>query len=412
MNRPGSGTQLAKTKLPTPTKGSTRALSSERKKRSEVLLIEDKKKLNSTKENELPDVFYTVKDVEKEMKELSELHKEMSKVRPTKISATLVSEKNLLEKPNGEEEFFNKLFSLTHLRLDRCNIAVIENIELYSNVTHIYLQYVGNFIIIINNLNFKNNIKELSHEFKFLPNLRFLALFNNKIQRIDDELKENEKLQYLDVSNNDITFIDFNALPKSLSILNLLNNSLNQGLEKETALEIFPNLVQLNEEYLEQRVNDFGITLTNSKETESEEDKLDQLTVQQLRKSQTGENLLQIITKIKSDAEEDEEEQDEMELAPIDRSYYEASIANYVRTTEEAYAKNLKFAEDEIEKHQKHLDEQINSLKLEFESKRNIMLEECRKRKEEIRSKRKTLQSPTSDDSINNNTNDGEVITD
>ena len=93
------------------------------------------------------DSFYSKEIMELEIKEAERKRKEVIAKRPTKITALLVADKCLSEKPTNEEELFDKLFLITHLRLDRCNIAKIEDLDLYTHLTHVYLQCVSHTIL-------------------------------------------------------------------------------------------------------------------------------------------------------------------------------------------------------------------------------------------------------------------------
>ena len=67
------------------------------------------------------------------------------------------------------EEESKKAFQIRHLGLDRMNIGQIDNLELFHEVTHIYLQH--------------NKIKVLEG-FEENQKLRFLAVFSNLISEV------------------------------------------------------------------------------------------------------------------------------------------------------------------------------------------------------------------------------------
>ena len=118
----------------------SRPSSSEAKNKQTTLIEEEESGVDS---------FYSKEIMELEIKEAERKRKEVLAKRPTKITASLVADKCLPEKPTNEEELFDKLFLITHLRLDRCNIAKIEDLDLYTHLTHVYLQCVSDTIFLL-----------------------------------------------------------------------------------------------------------------------------------------------------------------------------------------------------------------------------------------------------------------------
>lgn len=97
--------------------------------------------LNNDESDGLGEGFYSIKDMENDLKK--ERTQSTVVKKPTKITPKLVADKCLTEIPTDEDELYTSLFELKKLNLDRCNIHVIENLDLYGHLTHIYLQCVS-----------------------------------------------------------------------------------------------------------------------------------------------------------------------------------------------------------------------------------------------------------------------------
>lgn len=188
-----------------------------------------------------------IKDIEEKMNEMEEVKKlfDKSKQRETRISSTLIAEKCLskedLQLP--QEALAEKILQITKLKLDRCGIKKLENLECFDKVTHAYFQY--------------NEIEEISDAFTFMPNLLFLAIFNNKIKKIEN-LSSNIKLEFLDISNNNISDFDVNELPKSIRYLNYNGNPCCE--DKELRLKLIKHLPKIR------KINEMKVTLEEKRQ--------------------------------------------------------------------------------------------------------------------------------------------------
>lgn len=129
-----------------------------------------------------------------------------------RISAELVSQRCLTETQlsMSGDAIADALLQVTHLRLDRLGISMMENLELYSNCTHLYLQ--------------SNSISRIEG-LEFMPNLRFLVLARNRIQKVENVIFL-ENLQYLDLSDNAIDELDVDELPdQALAYVSFAGNA-------------------------------------------------------------------------------------------------------------------------------------------------------------------------------------------
>ncbi|KAG2378066.1 hypothetical protein C9374_008688 [Naegleria lovaniensis] len=207
--------------------------------------------------------FYSMAHMERDLKKGITEENTSVALKPTKISPKLVAERCLSDIPSDEEELYvvfeefreigkfrgishvhtsryNQLFMIKKLKLDRCNIMKIENLDLYTHLTHVYLQC---------------------------------------IKKIGDELMENKRLQFLDLANNEIEECDISKLPKSIAIFNVENNPLK--LEENFVKSCLPNLMQFNKrEYIDEEF------------VPEEKLPFDRTTLSQMRSSQSGLDLL------------------------------------------------------------------------------------------------------------------------
>ena len=121
----------------------------------------------------------------------------------------LANSKAKEEKMTAEEKADWLTQGMSHLRLDRENIAVIENLECFSaKLTHLYLQH--NRIEVISGLT-------------CLEKLKFLCLSHNKIKVLDtEELPKDILVIYMDgnpcADNSDYPMNLISALPKLKSV--------------------------------------------------------------------------------------------------------------------------------------------------------------------------------------------------
>lgn len=117
----------------------------------------------------------------------------------------------------------NSFLSITKVFLDEKGISEIRCLDLFTNITHLYLQ--------------GNNIKELPiDQFEFLNHLQLLALSDNKIKKIEN-INHLEKLYFLDLSNNKISQCEMSEFPPNLRICNITGNPIDN-------LDFFNGLIQ------------------------------------------------------------------------------------------------------------------------------------------------------------------------
>jgi Leucine-rich repeat (LRR) protein len=181
-----------------------------------------------------------------EVQKLFSLHKliqqtkeEISKEKSQQLSKPQLITTKLIQQQCGLTEFHGddlvkEIGKIRRLRLENLGIGSTDNLEWYSQVTHIYLQH--------------NKIKEMGDVWLFMGNLEFLAMFDNQIEKMEN-LKDCSSLKMLDLRNNKISRIDVSELPKSLQFLFLQGND-DLKLEKKAIAQQCPTLVQLDDDII------------------------------------------------------------------------------------------------------------------------------------------------------------------
>lgn len=192
-------------------------------------------------------------------------HKE-NEIKEQTITLKMIMRRNLTEASSVKKTFENKkdvlqaadnkaeqLLKLTHIHLDRENIAKIDNLAEYLGpVTNLYLQH--------------NLIKKIEN-LELLNKLTFLTLANNCISRVEN-LRCLKNLKLLDLSANFIDEFDVGELPYSLIVLDLRGNKCLDGdgndgestwvrnRYRDRLCGYLQNLVQLNGEEIEDEDGD------------------------------------------------------------------------------------------------------------------------------------------------------------
>ncbi|RLN36639.1 hypothetical protein BBI17_002690 [Phytophthora kernoviae] len=164
--------------------------------------------------------------------------------RPVRLTMKLIRESVRLSKKTKrrtrsseekekkeEEREIEALLAKKVLRLDWYDISQIENLDAFTHVEELYLQY--NLIETIDGLD--------DHD-----QLTFLALAGNRIREVKN-LKHLNNLKFLDLSMNYIEDFELSEFPKSLRILRLAGNPFIRHMPSYAHLffERIPDLVQL-----------------------------------------------------------------------------------------------------------------------------------------------------------------------
>ena len=148
------------------------------------------------------------------------------------ISAVLLANKCLEKGELGEEETFKKLFTLTHIRLEDCNIEQIDNLDTVHQATHLSLQH--------------NQIRVIE-ELEWLTNLVHLDLSHNRITTVEG-LDMLANLTHLNLSHNPIDHLDVEEIPRSVTHIDLRGCPL---ISEEEAEEQIRGLLQHHLENLQ-----------------------------------------------------------------------------------------------------------------------------------------------------------------
>ncbi|KAK2177528.1 hypothetical protein NP493_584g01028 [Ridgeia piscesae] len=157
------------------------------------------------------------------------------------------------------EKIVSALDSITHVRLDRENLAYIDNFELLGeHVTNLYLQ--------------KNQI-EIIENLESLRGLQFLTLAANRIRRIEG-LTRLPKLGFLDLSENLIETFDIDEIPQSLIILNLRGNPCTQLADyRGSIIQDIEKLQQLDgEKVTKEEKKDAGYAVSSDDDDAEDDD--------------------------------------------------------------------------------------------------------------------------------------------
>ncbi|NWH67132.1 PPR42 phosphatase, partial [Geococcyx californianus] len=158
--------------------------------------------------------------------------------------------KSISHKNRNEEDFKQYLRKITHLNLSDKNIDAIGDFSLCKNLRVLYLY--DNQISQIQNLDFTSNITHLYlqnncisriENLSLLKKLEKLYLGGNCITVVEG-LDKSEDIRELHIESQHLPFGEkllfdprsLRALAKSLSVLNISNNNINE-LEELTVLE-------------------------------------------------------------------------------------------------------------------------------------------------------------------------------
>ena len=143
---------------------------------------------------------------------------------------------DLMREGKTADEVADLLGGLKRLRLAWKNVAAIDNLDFFTNLTEVYLQH--NRIERIDNL----------HE-HCCSKVTMLSLSNNRITAVEG-LVQLKSLEFLDLSENAIASVEGNEFPKALMILNMSGNdcvrvkgyhrAVASGLPKLTELDLDP----------------------------------------------------------------------------------------------------------------------------------------------------------------------------
>lgn len=131
------------------------------------------------------------------------------------------------------------------MHLEWQDIFQIDNLELFSNIRSLFLQY--NLITKIENL-------------EFLTSLETLSLEGNNIAYISG-ITTLYNLLYLNLANNKIVLLALGEVPKGISILKIGGNPCTEDLNyREAVINYFPELDELdNISVLKERMRMVGI---------------------------------------------------------------------------------------------------------------------------------------------------------
>ncbi|KAG3102500.1 hypothetical protein PI124_g14433 [Phytophthora idaei] len=161
--------------------------------------------------------------------------------RPVQLSMRLIRESLALSKkstrrtrsPEQEDKEVEAMLRKKILRLDWLDIGKIENLDAFTHVEELYLQY---------------NLIETIEDLEDHNQLSFLALAGNRIREVKN-LKHLQNLKFLDLSMNYIEHFDVSEFPKSLRVLRLAGNPFVWRIPVYAHLffERLPNLVQVDQ---------------------------------------------------------------------------------------------------------------------------------------------------------------------
>ncbi|KAF4129750.1 hypothetical protein GN958_ATG17753, partial [Phytophthora infestans] len=161
--------------------------------------------------------------------------------RPVQLSMRLIRESLALSRkstrrtrsPEHEDKEVEAMLGKKVLRLDWLDIGKIENLDAFTHVEELYLQY---------------NLVETIEGLEDHQRLAFLALAGNRIREVKN-LKHLQNLKVLDLSMNYIEDFDVSEFPKSLCILRLAGNPFVRLMPAYAQLffKRLPNLVQVDQ---------------------------------------------------------------------------------------------------------------------------------------------------------------------
>lgn len=157
--------------------------------------------------------------------------------KPTRISAKLILARCLNQKDidmEDDEALTTALLKVTHLALESCNIQQLDNIDCYTDLTHIYLQH--------------NLISRIGEALEFHERLKVLVLSHNRLTHVEG-IAHLPHLHLLDVAHNALTAIPATVLPRSLQYLTVAGNPLPvpaETLARDLSVQL-PHLLQIDE---------------------------------------------------------------------------------------------------------------------------------------------------------------------
>ncbi|CAK8695098.1 unnamed protein product [Clavelina lepadiformis] len=150
-----------------------------------------------------------------------------------KICIASIIRKNLFNhKEVNQLAIVEELLQLTHIRLDRENIYLIENLDCLGAVSNLYLQ--------------QNNISKIQNLECLSSSLKFLTLAGNHISKVEG-LIELQVLAFLDLSDNEIADFRGDEFPKSLIFVKFLNNKCTKNVNyRKKLITSLPKLKEVD----------------------------------------------------------------------------------------------------------------------------------------------------------------------
>ncbi|KAE9017417.1 hypothetical protein PR003_g1627 [Phytophthora rubi] len=184
-----------------------------------------------------PDAEMAALDAEMEV---IAVNTQLENERPVPLTMKLIRECFAMAKnptrrartPEEEEREIEVMLNKKLLRLDWLDIGKIENLDAFTHVEELYLQY---------------NLIEMVEGLEDHDQLTFLALAGNRIREVKN-LQHLRNLKFLDLSRNYIEDFDVSEFPKSLRILRLAGNPFVRHMPAYAHLffERLPNLLQVD----------------------------------------------------------------------------------------------------------------------------------------------------------------------
>ncbi|KAG6614987.1 Protein phosphatase 1, regulatory subunit [Phytophthora cinnamomi] len=160
--------------------------------------------------------------------------------RPVQLTMQLIREcfavaknpKRRARTPEEEDKEIEEMLNKKLLRLDWLDVGKIENLDAFTHVEELYLQY---------------NMIETIEGLEDHDQLTFLALAGNRIREVKN-LRHLHNLKFLDLSTNYIEDFDVTEFPKSLRVLRLAGNPFVRHMPAYAHLffERLPDLVQVD----------------------------------------------------------------------------------------------------------------------------------------------------------------------